>query len=59
LKPLLLLSLLFGFIACAWAADGRISGRLTDTQGKSVAGAKLRLRAAPGGTTAEAASDPE
>ena len=43
LRPIALL--LFASIWCAWAADGRISGRLTDTQGKAVAGAKLRLTA--------------
>ena len=43
-KPAAVLCLFLAF-APAWAASGRISGRLTDTQAKPVAGAKLRLTA--------------
>jgi hypothetical protein len=46
-------------IWCAWAADGRISGRLTDPQAKPVPGAKLRLTAGSGAPTSEATSDPD
>jgi hypothetical protein len=46
-------SMLFSSIWCAWAADGAISGRLTDTQAKPVAGAKLRLSASSGGAANE------
>jgi hypothetical protein len=59
LKTLALLSICFALLASAWAADGRISGRLTDPQGAAVAGAKLRLTAASGAKIAEAASDPD
>ena len=45
--------LLFASICGAWAADGRISGRLTDTQDRPVAGAKLRLVSAIGGAARE------
>jgi len=44
---------------CAWAAGGCISGRLTDPQGATVAGAKLRLTAPSGAPAAEATSGPE
>jgi hypothetical protein len=50
-------SLLFAAIWCAWGADGRISGRLTDTQDRPVAGAKLRLTPARGGAANQIASD--
>jgi hypothetical protein len=59
LKPLVAASLLCASIWCAWAADGRVLGRLTDTQGKPVARAKLRLTAASGAKTREATSDPD
>ncbi len=42
LRPLRLALLLLASIR-GWAADGRVVGRLTDTQGKPVAGACLRL----------------
>jgi hypothetical protein len=58
-KTLALISICLAFPASAWAADGRISGRLTDPRGAAVAGAKLRLRAASGAEMAEAASDPD
>ena len=48
LKLLILASLLLGSILCAWATDGRVTGRLTDTQGKPVAAAALRLTATSG-----------
>jgi len=59
LKILLLILMVFGLSSRAWAADGRVSGRLTDPQGKAVAGARLRLTATFGGKTAEAATDLE
>jgi hypothetical protein len=51
------LSMLFASIWCAWAADGRISGRITDAQDRPVAGANLRLSLAGGGATNEVTSD--
>ena len=57
LRPSVAASLFFASIWCAWAADGRISGRLTDTQDKPVAGAKLRLTATSDAKTIEATSD--
>jgi hypothetical protein len=39
------------------AADGRVSGQLTDPQGKPVAGAKLRLTSGADSKVVEAASD--
>ncbi len=42
----------------AWAADASISGQVTDTQGKPVAGAELRLAAGGDSAVIEAASDP-
>lgn len=52
-------SLLFAPIWCALAADGRISGRITDTTDKPVAGAKLFLAPETGGATNEVTSDAE
>ncbi len=52
-------SLLISSLWCAWAADGRISGRVTDTQNKPVAGARLRLTTASGGEPKETATDPD
>jgi hypothetical protein len=51
------MSLVFASIWCAWAANGRISGRLTDPQNKPVTGAKLRMTAISGAKTIEAISD--
>jgi hypothetical protein len=53
----------FGFLLLAsglsgWAADGSISGQLTDPQGKAVTGAKLRLGSARNSTPVELTSDP-
>jgi hypothetical protein len=42
----------------AWAAGGSVTGRLTDPQGKSVAGAKLRLVSDRDSVPVESASDP-
>src|SRR5208283_4604924 len=53
LRRLILTSLLSVSISCALAADGRIVGRLTDTQGKPVAGAALLLTATSGAKTIE------
>ena len=58
-KTLALLAMLFASIACARAAEGHISGRLTDPQGAAVAGAKLRLTGPCGAPAAEAASGPD
>ena len=52
-----LASMLFVTIGCAWAADGSISGRLTDTQARPVARAKLRLSAGSRGAANEVTSD--
>ena len=49
-------SLLFASIWCAWAAEGGPSGRVTDTQDKPFAGAKLRLMP-PSGAAIEVNSD--
>jgi hypothetical protein len=49
-------SLLIASISCAWAANESISGHVTDTQDKPVAGAKLRLTLA-GGASIEVTSD--
>ena len=59
LKLPILTSLLFAWISCAWAAGGRISGQVTDIQGKPVASAKLRLTPASGRNTTEVSSDSE
>jgi hypothetical protein len=56
-RPSVAASLFFASIWCAWAANGRISGRLTDPQDKPVAGAKLRLTATTGAKTIEATSN--
>jgi len=50
-------TLLFASIWSAWAANGRISGQLTDTQGKPVAGAKLGITATSVATAIEVTSD--
>jgi hypothetical protein len=50
--------LLSSSIWYACAADGRISGQLTDPQGKPVPGAKLRLSASHGVSAVESTSDP-
>ena len=42
-RPLLAALLFLPGISPAWAAAGIVTGKLTDPQGKSVAGAKLRL----------------
>jgi hypothetical protein len=52
-------SLLFVPIWCALAADGRISGRITDTKDKPVAGAKLFVVPETGGAANEVTSDAE
>ena len=52
-------ALLFTLTWCAWAADGRISGRLTDTQGKPVTGAHLRLTTNSEAPVADATSNPD
>src|SRR5579862_9230106 len=57
LKSLILTSLVSASISCAWAAEGRISGQVTDIQGRPVAGAGLRLTADGGGKKAEVATD--
>jgi hypothetical protein len=49
--------MVFVLFSCAWAADGRVSGRLTDPQGQAVAGATLQLTATSGAKTAEASTD--
>lgn len=41
------------------AADGIVSGKLTDPQGKSVAGARLRLMSARDSNLVESVSDPD
>ena len=41
-----------------WAADGTVTGKLTDPQGKSVAGAKLRLVSGRDFDPVESLSDP-
>lgn len=51
------LSMLFASIWCAWAADGRISGQITDTQDRPVAEATLRLSLPGGEATNEVTSD--
>src|SRR5215469_15065518 len=52
-------ALLLCLFACgAWAADGNISGQVTDPQGKAVAGAKLSLTA-PGHNSIETSSAPD
>jgi len=56
-KILLLILMVFVLFSRAWAADGRISGRLTDPQGEAVAGATLRLTAPSGAKTDEASTD--
>ncbi len=40
-----------------WAADGRVTGKLTDPQGKSVAGAKLQLAPGRDSIPVQSASD--
>jgi hypothetical protein len=52
-------SLLLFCVSGASAADGAISGRLTDLQGRPVAGAQLRLKSPSGGETKETKSDPQ
>jgi hypothetical protein len=56
IRMLVRIVLLFGVTCYARAADGRISGRLTDPQGKPVAGAKVHLLPTK---MAEALSDPD
>jgi hypothetical protein len=51
------MSLLFATIWCAWAADVRVAGRLTDPQDRPVSGASLRLRPIPGAAAMETTSD--
>ena len=57
LEILALRPMLFALGIRVWAADGRISGRLTDPQGAVVVGATLRLAAISGVPVVEAASD--
>jgi Carboxypeptidase regulatory-like domain len=52
-----IVSLLFALASCAWAAGGRISGRLTDTQDMPVAGGVLRLTPRSGAVASEVVSD--
>ena len=47
----------FASVSSLWAAHGRVSGQLTDPQGKSVAGAKLRLAYAGNSAPVELTSD--
>jgi hypothetical protein len=42
-----------------WAANGTVTGKLTDPQGKSVAGAKLRLLSSRDSSPVESVSDPD
>lgn len=56
-RPSAVASVLFASIWCVWPADGRISGRLTDTQARPVAGGKLRLSVLGGGASNEVTSD--
>jgi hypothetical protein len=58
-RPLAIASLLFVSICYAFAADARLTGRLTDTQEKPVSGAKLRLSVVSVQTTMSATSDPD
>jgi len=57
LRILLLILVVFVLFSRPWAADGRISGRLTDPQGEAGAGATLRLTNAFGAKMVEATSD--
>ncbi len=59
MKPLVAMLLLIAAGSCAWATNGRVSGWLTDTQGKPVARAKLRLAATAGERITEATSGPD
>ena len=52
-------SLLFSSASWALAPDGRISGRLTDPQGKPVAGARLRLTSTSAAKPIEVSSNPD
>jgi hypothetical protein len=56
-RPLLIALLLLPGISPARAAAGSVTGKLTDPQGKSVAGAKLRLASGGASNPAETVSD--
>ena len=56
-RALALISLFFSLAIQVWAADGRISGRVTDPQGAALADARLGLNSASGARKMQTASD--
>jgi hypothetical protein len=57
-RSLIIAFLLLPFAPSIWAADGSVTGRLTDPQGKPVAGATLRLVSGRNSNPVESVSDP-
>src|SRR3984957_7332183 len=51
--------LVLPWVSSVWAADGSVTGKLTDPQGKSVGGAKLRLVSGRDSHPVESVSDPD
>jgi hypothetical protein len=58
LRSLPLALLAFASIGCGWAAEGIVSGQLTDPQGKPVVGARIRLISGANAKTVAVASGP-
>jgi Carboxypeptidase regulatory-like domain len=57
-RSLVLTLLVLPLAPSVWAADGSLTGKLTDPQGKSVAGAKLRLESGRDSNPVESVTDP-
>jgi hypothetical protein len=57
-RPPIIALMVLSWAPSVWAADGTVSGKLTDPQGKSVAGAKLRLVSGRDFDPVESLSDP-
>jgi len=57
-RSLFIALLILPLASSVWAADGSVTAKLTDPQGKSVAGAKLRLVSGRDSNAVESVTDP-